>query len=51
MLFKPQNPKNNNDDIDEAQISQDWNDVYVNLLIGLQSLDVDTWHPGMSSSD
>ena len=41
-LFKPSNPKYNYDDVDESQISQDWNDVYVHLLVGLQSFDIDT---------
>jgi len=41
MLFKPSNPKDDDNYIDEAQISQNRNEVDVNLLVGLQLIDVD----------
>lgn len=41
MLFKPSHAKDDDDDVDEAQIPQNWNEIDVNLLVGLQLFDVD----------
>lgn len=42
MLFKPSDPKDENNYVDEAQIPQNWNDVDVNLLVDLQLFDVNS---------
>lgn len=41
MFLKPTQPNNNNDDINEPQIPKNGNEVNINLLISLQSLDID----------
>ena len=41
MLLKPSDPKDDDNYVDEAQISQNRNEVDVNLLVGLQLIDVD----------
>jgi hypothetical protein len=42
MFLKPTQPNNNDDDINEPQIPKNGNEVNINLLIGLQRLDIDS---------
>lgn len=40
-FLKPTQSNNNHEDVDESQIPKDRNEVNVDLLIGLQGLDID----------
>lgn len=41
MLLKPAKPHDNHDDVDTAEITDDWDNVKVYLLVCFESVDVD----------
>lgn len=41
-LLKPVESHNNHQDIDEAQVCDDWNKVYEQLLVGFELIHIDS---------